>query len=365
MSRITIKTNSKTSFDVLIEAGFDALTEELTRLECENRKVLVVTDTSVNSLYFSKIEELFKPGGSSVENIFINDIKSLNDINAIYEVLTNNTFTRSDYIVALGGKKVIGVAMYVASTFNNGLNLINIPTSLLAMSEASINCHASLTFEGITNKIGANYTPSLVYINTDCMDTLDDIHYFSGFAEIMKSAIIKSASIYEWLIENLYEICDKDKAIVSDMIEQTISTQKIYIEKDPNRINTGKVLNLGYTICEALLKVKNDSMSYGDCLALGIIGAAHISHKRDMLSLDEYLEIRDMFVPFNLPITVENVDIDELIGYIKTTSLNETGHFDFILLKKIGKAVIDSNVTEEEIAEALKEIRFSEEDMME
>lgn len=365
MSRITVKTNSKSSFDILIEQDFNCLSEELIMRELSDHKVMIITDSAVDSIYFESIKEIFEKQNCEVHKIEINNVKSINDVTTIYEQLTANSFTRTDSIVALGGKHVLSMASYVASSFNNGLNLIKIPTSLLAMAEASINCHSSLEFEGMSNKIGTFYAPSLVIVNISCIDTLDDINYFSGFAEIMKCAIIKSSSIYEWLIENLYEICDKDKAIILDMIEQTINSQKIYLEKDASKANTARILNLGYTICNAICKLKNDTMSYGDCLALGIIAAAHISHKRDMLSLDEYLEIRDMFVPFNLPITIENIEIDSILTIVKATALNANGHYDFILLKKIGKAVIDSNVTEEEIKEALREIIFTEEDMME
>ncbi len=204
----------------------------------------------------------------------------------------------------------------------------------------------------------------MVYINVSCVNTLDEIHYYSGFAEIMKSAIIKSSSVYEWLIENLYEISDKEPDIVMDMIEQTINIAKIYVEKDPYNMNERLVLNLGHTLGHAIEKAKNYTMSHGECVALGIIGAAHISLKRDMLSLDEYLEIRDMFVPFNLPITIENIDIDAIINDLRYDKKADNG-FCFILLKKIGKAVIDHTVTEDEIREALKEIHFTEEDMME
>ena len=97
-------------------------------------------------------------------------------------------------------------------------------------------------------------------------------------------------------------------------------------------------------------------------MALGSVAAAYISWKRELLSMEEFYEIRDMFVPFYLPITVDGIDPDEIVKLTKSDKKMENGKIKFVLLKKIGKAVIDRSVTEEEILAAVKEIYFSEED---
>ena len=101
---------------------------------------------------------------------------------------------------------------------------------------------------------------------------------------------------------------------------------------------------------------------HGECVALGTVAAAYISWKRGMLSMEEYYEIRDMFVPFYLPITVEGIDPQEILRLTKSDKKMSAGKIRFVLLKKIGKAVIDHTVTDEEILEAVREIYFSEED---
>ena len=138
-----------------------------------------------------------------------------------------------------------------------------------------------------------------------------------------------------------------------------------WIEKDPYNTSDRLVLNLGHTIGHALEKAKNYTMTQGECIALGIIAAAHISLKREMLSLEEYLEIRDMFVPFNLPITIEDIDVDTVVKDIRLDMTSGEKGPCFVLLKKIGKAVLDTNVTDDEFRAALEELRFSEEDMKE
>ena len=101
---------------------------------------------------------------------------------------------------------------------------------------------------------------------------------------------------------------------------------------------------------------------HGECVALGCVAAAYISWKRELISMEEYYEIRDMFVPFNLPITVDNIDPEEILQLIASDKKVEGDKIKFILLKKVGKAMIDTTVTKDEIMSGIQEIYFSEED---
>ena len=121
--------------------------------------------------------------------------------------------------------------------------------------------------------------------------------------------------------------------------------------------------NFGHTIGHAIEKAKNFELPHGECVALGIVAAAYISWKRDMLSMDEYYEVRDMFVPFYLPITVDGINPEEILALTKSDKKAQAGTIKFILLKRIGKAVIDTTVTDEEILAAIKEIYYDEEEM--
>ncbi len=143
---------------------------------------------------------------------------------------------------------------------------------------------------------------------------------------------------------------------------RSCNVKKLVVEKDPTEQGDRALLNYGHTIGHAIEKAKNFELFHGECVALGAVAAAYISWKRELLSMDEYYEIRDMFVPFNLPITVEDISPEEILKLTKSDKKMENGSVKFVLLKKIGKAVIDKTVTEEEILAAINEIYFSEED---
>ena len=210
--------------------------------------------------------------------------------------------------------------------------------------------------------VGAFYMPRLVYMNMATLQSLSDRQFYSGFAEVMKSALIKDGNFYEWLIDQMYEICERDVETLSEMVEQSCIIKKLVVEKDPLEKGDRALLNFGHTIGHAIEKYMNFTMTHGECVALGCVAAAFISWKKNWLSMEEYYEIRDMFVPFYLPISIDNLDIEKVLQLTKSDKKAENGYIKFILLKKVGKALIDKTVTDDEIREALQELNFNEND---
>ena len=207
---------------------------------------------------------------------------------------------------------------------------------------------------------GSFFMPSLVYAATDALKTLPEREYYAGFAEIMKHGLIKDEFFYTWLIDNLYEICERDIDVLSEMVPRSCDIKRRVVEKDPTEKGDRALLNFGHTLGHAIEKAKNFELMHGECVALGSVAAAYISWKKDMISMEEYYEIRDMFVPFGLPISVEDIDVDEIIKLTKSDKKADSDKIRFVLLKKLGKAVIDTTVTDEEMKAALNEILYVE-----
>ena len=262
----------------------------------------------------------------------------------------------------LGGGVTGDLTGFVAATYLRGIDFVQIPTTLLAQVDSSIGGKTGVDFDSYKNMVGAFKMPRLVYMNLSVLKTLEERQFYSGFAEVMKSALIKDALFYEWLIENMYEICEREPATLEEMVIRTCSIKKMVVEKDPTEQGDRALLNLGHTIGHAIEKAKNFELYHGECVALGTVAAAYISWKKEMLSMEEFYEIRDMFVPFYLPISVDDIDPQEILKLTKSDKKMEAGKIKFILLKKIGKAVIDRTVTDDEILAAIEEINFSEED---
>lgn len=363
--RLNVLMNKKPAYDIVYRENFDGLKDELTAFAPENRKFCIITDSNVGPLYAKQIEKVLE-GVCARVDVYTFEAgeqnKNLDTVKDIYRFLIENHYDRKDFLIALGGGVVGDTCGYAAATYLRGISFIQIPTTLLAMVDSSIGGKTGVDFEQYKNMVGAFHMPKLVYMNLTTLKDLDDRQYFAGFAEVMKSALIRDGIYYEWLIENLYEICDHELPVIQEMVYRCNLIKKSVVEKDPTEQGERALLNLGHTIGHAIEKYKNFSMLHGECVALGCVAAAYISWKKEFLSMEEYYEIRDMFVPFNLPISIDDIEPEAIVALTKSDKKMENGHIKFILLKKIGKAFISTDVSDEEMLNAVKEIYFSEED---
>lgn len=361
--RITINYEKKPCYDIVFDKSFDCLWEELEKLNASQRKICMITDSHVAGLYGDEVMHILS--GKCKKNVLYQfqageENKTLDTVKGAYEFLIQEKFDRKDLLIALGGGVVGDVTGFIAATYLRGVDFVQIPTTTLAQADSSIGGKTGVDFDGYKNMVGAFYMPKLVYMNVDTLKSLDDRQFFSGFAEVMKHGLIKNASFYEWLLENMYEICDRDPETLLSMIMQSCMVKKLVVEKDPTEKGDRALLNFGHTIGHAIEKAKNFTLTHGECVALGAVAAAFISWKHEWLSMEEYYEIRDMFVPFNLPISVEDIDPNEILALTKSDKKMEGNTIKFVLLKKVGKAVVDLNVTEEDILNAVKEILYIE-----
>lgn len=364
-NRLPVNYMSKHCYDIVFENDFSALVEELKKVSEQDRKICVVSDSNVAALYGEEVVETLKKEYSTVIlHVFEagEEHKTLDTVKALYVDLIENHFDRKDLLVALGGGVTGDLTGYTAATYLRGIDFIQIPTTLLSQCDSSIGGKTGVDFDGYKNMVGAFYMPKLVYMNLDTLKTLSDRQFFSGFAEVMKAGLIKDVKFYQWLIENMYEICEKDAQTLQLMIYNSCLIKKAVVEKDPTEKGDRALLNLGHTLGHAIEKYKNFELLHGECVALGCVAAAFISWKHELISMEEYYEIRDMFVPFYLPISIDQIDIDEVIRLTKSDKKMQGNTIKFILLKKIGKAIIDTTVTDEDMRNALEELHFSEED---
>ena len=332
------------------------------------QRVAVICDSNTEKLFGKTVVEAL--AGSCKKAVLYafpagEKYKTLDTVKGIYKKLIEEKFDRKDLLVALGGGVVGDVTGYAAATYLRGIDFIQIPTTLIAQSDSSIGGKTGVDFDGYKNMVGAFYMPKLVYMNVGTLKELDDRQFYAGFAEVMKHGLIRDAAFYEWLLANMYEIHDRDMDVCMEMVMKSSGIKKLVVERDPKEKGERALLNFGHTIGHAIEKAKDFSMLHGECIALGMVAAAYISWKHECLSMEEYYEVRDMFVPFNLPISIDDIDPEEILALTKSDKKMSAGQIQFVLLKKAGKAFLDRTVTDEEILEAVREIHFSDEDMRE
>ena len=360
-----VSKDKKFCYPIIFEESFDNLSEVWKECELTTGKVCIVTDTNVEPLYAQQVKaELEKVCSSCVIYAFPagESSKNLETVQKLYEFLIENHIERKDMLVALGGGVVGDLTGFTAATYLRGISFVQIPTTLLSQVDSSIGGKTGVDFAQYKNMVGAFYMPKLVFMNLSTLLSLAERQFYAGMGEVLKSALIKDGTFYGWIINNLYEIYEKDPEVLRLMVYNCCNIKRLVVEKDWGETGDRALLNFGHTIGHAIEKAKGFELLHGECIALGMVAASFIAYKRQLLSFDEYYEVRDMFVPFNLPITVEDIDPHEILRLTKSDKKMEAGKIKFILLKKIGKAYIDTTVTDEELLLGINEIYVSEED---
>ena len=187
------------------------------------------------------------------------------------------------------------------------------------------------------------------------LKNISDKEFFDNFSYIMHVALIKDEGLYFDLIDQMYEICERNESVLDDVLNKCVKDIDIIKTKDIRYLEFGKAFS------ETLKLILGDKYTDGEYLSLGCVMASYISYIRSWLTKDEYYEIRDMFVPFYLPISIEMLDIDNAVNtFNKYIPVNENGKYTLALIKKVGKCVIDDSVSIDDITKAFNEINFDE-----
>ncbi|MDO4321574.1 MAG: 3-dehydroquinate synthase [Lachnospiraceae bacterium] len=359
ISQITVKTQGNEPYDILLRKSFEELPNALEKLGCPGHRVCIVTDSTVAPLYLDEVTALVKKACSQVEVFEFpagERSKTLATIQLLYEKLILSGFDRKDYLLALGGGVTGDMTGYAAATFLRGIRFIQVPTTLLAQVDSSIGGKTGVDFDQYKNMVGAFHQPSLVYMNIGVLKSLPDEQFSNGMAELLKHGIIFDDDFYEWTIEHMSEIEDRDIDTLTAMVARSCQLKQYIVEKDPEEKGDRALLNFGHTIGHAIEKLKDFQMLHGECVSLGMVAAAYISWMRGMIDENEFYEIRDMNVAFGLPITFDGLSSQAVLEATKKDKKMDAGKIKFVLLKKLGRACVDRSVTDEEILQAVNYI---------
>ena len=360
---IEVKKDRRFAYRIWPQNGFDALAQRMSELECAERRIAVITDSNVEKLYLKEVTEALRPACRSISSYVIpagEQNKNLDEIRKIYVHLIEHGLDRNDILVALGGGVVGDMTGFAAATYLRGIRFVQIPTTLLSQVDSSIGGKTGVDFDSYKNMVGAFHQPSMVYLNISTLKTLDDTQFASGMGEVLKHGLIKDAAYYEWCLDHMSEIEERDTDTLLEMVIRSIHIKRIVVEKDPFEKGDRALLNFGHTAGHAIEKLKNFELAHGECVTLGIIAASYISWKRGYIDEMTFYEIRDMFVGFDLPISFDSLSVDDILEAMRKDKKMDKGHLRYILLRKLGSAYIDQTVEDSEIREALEFIRYDE-----
>ncbi len=356
---INVKYEGKPLYNIVIEQSFDKLAEEFDKLGVTGRKLCIVSDSNVAPLYAKYVEDQLSKTGNKVFTYVFEAgeaNKNLDTVEDVYEFLIKNHFDRKDMLVALGGGVVGDLTGFTAATYLRGISFIQVPTSLLAQVDSSIGGKTGVDFRAYKNMVGAFYQPKLVYMNISVLKSLSDRLFNSGFGEIIKHGLIKDAAYYKWLRDNISNIKNRNSDALEQMIYVSCNIKREVVEKDPKEKGDRALLNYGHTLGHAIEKLMNFKLYHGECVTLGMIAALRISVNRGDIDEGAYNDAIDMFKLYDLPLNVTGITAEDVVKVSKSDKKMDAGKIKFILLKEIGNAYIDYDVTDEEMLAALKDV---------
>ena len=194
--RLPVLYNKKPCYDIVFQQSFDGLWEELQELGASEKKLCIVTDSRVDELYGAQVAELLEGKCCKIVKYAFpagEENKNLETVKDVYRYLIEEGFDRKDMLLALGGGVTGDLTGFVAATYLRGIDFVQIPTTLLAQVDSSIGGKTGVDFDSYKNMVGAFKMPRLVYMNLSVLKTLEERQFYSGFAEVMKSALIKDA----------------------------------------------------------------------------------------------------------------------------------------------------------------------------
>lgn len=311
MTKIRIKTNNR--YDIVVQkGGIDRLGVHISKIH-EVCKVMIVCDENVKELYLDRAICSLAGSGFCVFYHVIpagEQSKCFEVYTEILQSLESNAFLRNDIVVALGGGVVGDVCGFAAATYMRGIDLVQVPTTLLAMIDSAVGGKTAIDFCGTKNLIGSFYQPCLVVADTKSLDTLPDSEWKNGLGEGIKYAVLKGGKIAKILM------CGVNANNVEIFVTECIKYKSSIVAKDEYDGKDRRLLNLGHTIGHALESESGYALKHGIAVAKGVRIMAEAAFKEGEMKSRDYIYICDLLKVCGF-YDNKNIDVKPLMTYVR------------------------------------------------
>jgi 3-dehydroquinate synthase len=336
----------------------------------------IISDENVISLYGNKVEGVLKGAGFAVNSFVVppgEETKSMDYAIKICDFLVEHRAERDDIIIALGGGMVGDLAGFVAATFLRGMPWVQVPTSLVAMVDASIGGKVGVNHPEGKNLIGAFYQPNLVLADCQALSTLPQRELTSGWAEVIKHGLILDKEYFEFLESNVNKLTKLEPELFTRAIARSAAIKAQVVSQDEKeREGKRTILNYGHTIAHGLeAATQYKRFLHGEAVAIGMVGAAKLSQRLGLLPSAAVERQQALLQKFGLPTSLQaeaasqrrgrkrsNLKLS-LAGVTRAMELDKKVRgktMRWVLLQDIGKAVIRTDVPQRDVLAVLREL---------
>jgi len=360
---VSLPSPSDRSYDICIADGCLAgLGEKLQQIGLgqKSQRVLVVTNPIVNKHYGQTVYDSLVRAEFNPKILILpagERFKNANSVQKIYDSALQHQLERSSLIIALGGGVIGDMAGFASATWLRGIDFVQVPTTLLAMVDASIGGKTGINHQQGKNLIGAFHQPRLVWIDPLVLKTLPPRELRAGMAEVIKYGVIWDQQLWQLLLaaEHLHTFAKLSAALLRQILYRCAKAKAEVVSQDEREGGLRAILNYGHTIGHAIEAVTNYKLfNHGEAVALGMICAGAIARQLDLWTEAEYQQQHTLIIkaklPTHLPASVDHQAIMDRLSSDKKVS---AGKIKFILPKAIANVIITDAVPPAAIANSL------------
>ena len=333
-----LNVNTSRPYKIIIERGcIGSIGEHAKGLFPNGKKAAVISDSNVFPLYAGKIADPLKKEGFSVYPYKFTageENKRLSEITKMYSFLAANGFTRSDFIVAVGGGVTGDMAGFAAATYLRGIKFIQVPTSLLAQIDSSVGGKTGVDLDEGKNLVGAFHQPSLVLIDPNTLSTLPELFFSDGMGEAIKYGCIESRTLFE-------KFQNGDiKNDIENIIYECVDIKRKIVEEDEFESGKRMLLNFGHTFGHALEKIHGyKGLTHGAAVGIGMVMMAKCGEAAGLTESGTASKIESVLKKYGLPVS-DDADIQKIADTTVTDKKSRGDKINLVMLKDIGQSFI-------------------------
>ena len=333
------------------------LTSEAIAAQVKNKQALIVTNTTVATLYLDavlaalntipQVDILILPDGEQYKNI--------ETLGKIYDALLSKRHHRTSTLFALGGGVIGDMTGFAAATYQRGIDFVQLPTTLLAMVDSSVGGKTGVNHPLGKNMIGAFYQPRAVLIDVSTLKTLPERELCAGIAEIIKYGLINDPDFFAWLEQNVTRLLAREHDALIFAIERSCRNKATIVAADEREVGERALLNLGHTFGHAIEAHQGyGQWLHGEAVAVGMMIAATPSQQIGWMTAEETQRVRRLLVAAKLPIHVPaGMTPAHFFEKMSIDKKNTSSRIRFVLLKGIGQALLSDEPSREQVERAI------------
>ncbi|WP_268912181.1 3-dehydroquinate synthase [Lentilactobacillus sp. SPB1-3] len=335
-------------YQVKIGQGLLKSTGELVTSVWSTRKVALISDDNVAPLYQQQVADSLGQAGFKVFSYQFEageESKSLAVLGKLATQMTVDGFNRDDGVIALGGGVTGDLAGFLAATYMRGIDLIQIPTSLLAQVDSSVGGKTAVDLGTTKNILGSFLQPDLVIVDPQTLRTLKERDLVEGYGEVVKVAGLTDHSLWQ-LIRTINSPADIFEH-AEQISELAIKYKAEVVEADEKEGGLRQLLNFGHTIGHAVEALSDGNLRHGEAVAIGMVAISQVFTDHGLTPQEVTDQLKDRLVAVGLPIDLPKIDTEQILSKVKNDKKSHDGHLNLVYLKEVGSPAIMSVKTSE------------------